>query len=107
METDRNLRDGLLQNLRTHVDRLAGLIGSRHVGRPSALSAAATLIERELTQSGYAVERQPYRASGVEVANLVAELPGTRRAGEIVVLGAHYDTVDTTPGADDNASAVA
>jgi Zn-dependent M28 family amino/carboxypeptidase len=44
---------------------------------------------------------------GEEVANFVAELPGGRRRDEIVVVGAHYDTVPGTPGADDNASAVA
>ncbi|HEV3417366.1 MAG TPA: M28 family peptidase, partial [Pirellulales bacterium] len=32
---------------------------------------------------------------------------GTKRHDEIVILGAHYDTVWMTPGADDNASAVA
>jgi Zn-dependent M28 family amino/carboxypeptidase len=65
------------------------------------------MIQSEFEQSGYSVERQAYAAHGVEVANLVAELPGARRQHEIVVLGAHYDTVPTTPGADDNASAVA
>ena len=97
----------LAERLRTHVDRLAGLIGPRHLGAPTALAAAATLVERNLTALGYAVERLPYRVDGAEVANLVAELPGSRRADEIVVLGAHYDTVWCTPGADDNASAVA
>jgi Zn-dependent M28 family amino/carboxypeptidase len=77
------------------------------VGAPKALAAAATLVERELTAAGYAVERLPYLVKGQEVLNLVAELPGTKRADEIVVLGAHYDTVWVTPGADDNASAVA
>jgi hypothetical protein len=97
----------LVANLRQHVDRLAGLIGPRHVGAPKALEAAATLIERELSAAGYTVERQWYLAQGHRVANLVAEIPGSNRADQIVVLGAHYDTVDTTPGADDNASAVA
>jgi Zn-dependent M28 family amino/carboxypeptidase len=77
------------------------------VGAPKALEAAATLIERELSAPGYAVERQWYLAQGHDVSNLVAELPGTNRPDRIVVLGAHYDTVATTPGADDNASAVA
>src|SRR5262249_6353801 len=44
---------------------------------------------------------------GHEVANLIVERRGTQRPDQIVILGAHYDTVDTTPGADDNASAVA
>jgi Zn-dependent M28 family amino/carboxypeptidase len=83
------------------------LIGPRHLGRPSALDAAASLIEREFADIGDPVERQTYDVSGREVANLIVERRGTQRPREIVILGAHYDTVDTTPGADDNASAVA
>jgi Zn-dependent M28 family amino/carboxypeptidase len=97
----------LVADLRQHVDRLAGLIGPRHVGAPKALQAAATLIDRALSAVGYTVERQWYLAQGHDVCNLVTEIRGTKRADQIVVLGAHYDTVPTTPGADDNASAVA
>jgi Zn-dependent M28 family amino/carboxypeptidase len=97
----------LTLNLERHVDRLAGLIGPRHLGNPRAFAAAAGYVERGLADVGYNVTRQTYSASGHEVSNLIAELPGGRRADEIVVLGAHYDTVWTTPGADDNASAVA
>jgi Zn-dependent M28 family amino/carboxypeptidase len=107
MTSPRDPEGVLIDNLRRHVDRLAGLIGPRHVGLPHALAAAATLVEREFVSAGYAVERQTYRAGGEEVSNLIAELPGTGRADEIVIVGAHYDTVPTTPGADDNASAVA
>ncbi|MFN0051782.1 MAG: hypothetical protein ACKV0T_06305 [Planctomycetales bacterium] len=35
----------LTERLRQHVDRLAGLIGPRHLGKPVALQAAATYIE--------------------------------------------------------------
>jgi Zn-dependent M28 family amino/carboxypeptidase len=100
-------RELTIENLRRHVDRLAGLIGPRHVGKPKALVAAALLIENEFRAAGYDVERQPYVASGASVENLVAELPGSRRRDEILILGAHYDTIPETPGADDNASAVA
>ncbi len=97
----------LAERLHKHVDRLAGLIGPRHVGYPSALGAAASLIERELSESGYAVRRQPYSVHCTEVANLIAEMPGTAPEAGILILGAHYDTVEARPGADDNASAVA
>jgi Zn-dependent M28 family amino/carboxypeptidase len=101
-------RDQLTASLRTHVDRLAGLIGPRHLaGQPRAFGAAATYVERELTDAGYAVCRQMYSIGDQDVANIVAELAGGRRKEEIVVVGAHYDTVASTPGADDNASAVA
>jgi hypothetical protein len=97
----------LAERLRTHVDRLAGLIGPRHLGKPVALEAAATYIEREFQAFGDAVERQWYEAQNQRTCNLVVERPGTSRSDEIVILGAHYDTVWMTPGADDNASAIA
>ncbi|MHC4401400.1 MAG: M28 family peptidase [Planctomycetota bacterium] len=55
----------------------------------------------------YPVTRQTYPVDGDDAVNLIAELEGSDQAKEIVLLGAHYDTVETTPGADDNASAVA
>lgn len=97
----------LVEQLRRHVDRLAGLIGPRHTGRSGSLGAASSYIEREWSQAGYTVHRQPYTVQGLEVANLVAEARGESPASGLIILGAHYDTVETTPGADDNASAVA
>jgi hypothetical protein len=97
----------LVANLYRHVDRLAGLIGPRHPGKPKALAAAALLVEQELRDASYAVAHEKYLAAGQPVENLVAELRGETRPHEIVILGAHYDTVWSTPGADDNASAVA
>jgi Zn-dependent M28 family amino/carboxypeptidase len=97
----------LATNLTRHVDRLAGVIGSRHVSQPSRFAAAGAYVERELTDAGYSVVRETYTASGQEVANFIAELPGGAKKDEIVIVGAHYDTIPMTPGADDNASAVA
>jgi Zn-dependent M28 family amino/carboxypeptidase len=102
-----NIDPKLVSNLSRHVDCLAGLIGPRHLGKPAAFAAAAGFVERELSAMDYDVTRQSYMAGGQEVSNIVAELPGNRRRDEIVIVGAHYDTVETTPGADDNASAVA
>lgn len=99
--------DPAAHRLRTHVDRLAGLIGPRHLGKPNSLAAAATYLERELAALDYSVARQTYRAQGQDAVNLIAQLDGRDRAEQIVLLGAHYDTVEETPGADDNASAVA
>ncbi len=98
---------GLADQLFTHVDRIAGLIGPRHVGQPRAFQATADYIERQFVDLGYTVERQTYDAGECTADILVVELPGRRLADEIVVLGAHYDTIPETPGADDNASAVA
>ena len=56
---------------------------------------------------GYRNDRECYDAMGNEATNLIVECPGAKHADEIVLLGAQYDTVFSTPGADDNASAVA
>ena len=93
--------------LRRHVEALAGDIGERHVGRPRALHAAENFIAGELAALGYDVARQTYVAQGVDSSNLEATVPGASRASEIVLVGAHYDTVPGSPGADDNGSGVA
>lgn len=91
------------------VSKLATDIGERHVDRPDALSATATHIEQRLRDLGYAVSREAYPLPGRELrpANIVAQRSGRERPDEIVIVGAHYDTVPGTPGADDNASGIA
>ena len=97
----------LIQRLRAHVDVLAELIGPRHVGKPRALAAAAGYIEREFAALEDAVERQTYDVEDTTATNLIVQRRGDVRPESIVVAGAHYDSVPSTPGADDNASAVA
>lgn len=89
------------------VHRLAEEIGPRNVEHLPPLEKAAKAIERRWRRQGLKVEREEVPTGEQVVHNLIAELPGTTRAGEIVVVGAHYDTAGSTPGADDNASGVA
>jgi hypothetical protein len=97
-----------VETLRRDVAALCA-IGERNTYLPENLARAAELIERELSSAGYEVERQTYEVSrdAVRVDNLIVELRGTSRPEEIVVIGAHYDCVPGTVGADDNASGVA
>lgn len=99
--------DTLLAHLHGHVQRLAGVIGERNVFRPAALHAAAAYIEEVWRRQGYTVRRQAYGVRGVESANLEVSRRGSRQPGSIVLLGAHYDSVYGSPGANDNGSAVA
>ncbi len=100
-----NETPGLSRNLRDHVIHLAHHIGERHLWRGDSLARAADYIESCLTRYGYAPVRQNYKAYGRTVFNIIAEKSGS--CPETVVIGAHYDTVPGSPGADDNASAVA
>jgi hypothetical protein len=74
--------DDLAQRLRVHVERLAGLIGPRHPGRPSALEAAAAYVRRELGQWDEAVTAEPYQIGGQSVANYYMQRPGVRKPQE-------------------------
>jgi Zn-dependent M28 family amino/carboxypeptidase len=103
-ETD---AEELAEALRRHVRLLAGDIGERNVFRPQALRAAAAYITATWQEQGYCVAAQRYAARGVECANLEITLPGSVTGSDMLLVGAHYDTVQGSPGADDNASAVA
>jgi acetylornithine deacetylase/succinyl-diaminopimelate desuccinylase-like protein len=95
--------------LRNHVEYLARALGERNTRRPGSLEQSADYIEAQFSAIGYPVRRQIY-AIGRDAtlcANLEVEIPGVATPEQIVLLGAHYDTVPGSPGADDNASGVA
>jgi len=92
-------------NLRQHVHHLSTKIGDRHIWKNNSLEAAAAYIESIFAINKYAVQRQTFSCYDKNVSNLIAEKQGGKKG--VVVLGAHYDSVPGSPGADDNASAVA
>lgn len=94
--------------LRRVIACLAVEIGERNVlNRPHELARAADWIEAEFVEAGYTANRQEYEVSGCKCCNLEVEITGTTQPEEIVIVGAHYDTVPGTPGANDNTSGVA
>ncbi|MBT8130063.1 MAG: M20/M25/M40 family metallo-hydrolase [Gammaproteobacteria bacterium] len=95
------------QNLQRHVGMLAQTIGERNVWNTGSLTAAAMYIRNTLMSLGYEVRIQSFDSEGIVVHNLEVELPGTTTAEEIIVVGAHYDSVRGGPGANDNASGIA
>ena len=97
-----------IQNcMKRHVSMLAGTIGERNMGKFDKLVAAAAYIEKEFQRMGYTVKSQEYVLDGKTVRNLEVELPGTTKPDEIVVVGAHYDSVPDCAGANDNATGIA
>jgi hypothetical protein len=97
----------LVTELRQSVEHLAGKIGERNADKKWELADAADWIAGELERAGYAVERQGYEAAGIAALNLSVDVIGRESRDQIVVIGAHYDSAQGSPGADDNASGVA
>jgi Zn-dependent M28 family amino/carboxypeptidase len=95
-----------IQRLRTHVYELASKIGEHNIFHPDALHAAEAYITQEWRQQGYDVRKQTYTAQGVECANLEITRAGNGRNNDVILIGAHYDSVLGSPGANDNGSGV-
>jgi Zn-dependent M28 family amino/carboxypeptidase len=97
----------LAGNLRKTATYLASNIGERNIIAYPQLQATATFIESWFKSLGYEVKSQEYVVQMRKVSNISVEIPGSTKSGEIIVVGAHYDTVYDCPGADDNTSGIA
>jgi acetylornithine deacetylase/succinyl-diaminopimelate desuccinylase-like protein len=98
-----DIRDNLVR----HVRVLASEIGERNVFRGGGLVAAERYITGVFEGDGYSVNDKGFTCEGLELKNLEAVVHGSDDHGETVVVGAHYDTVIGSPGANDNGSGVA
>ncbi|HEY0469410.1 MAG TPA: M20/M25/M40 family metallo-hydrolase [Polyangiaceae bacterium] len=98
----------LSDRLREHVLRLEA-IGTRHLRRAGSLAAARGYLAERLSPLEMAPGTVQYEDVAADVGhaqNLIFEVSGGQHAN-IVVVGAHYDTTDAGPGANDNGSGVA
>jgi len=95
------------RRLRRHLAELTRTIGERSVYTPENLKNAETYIRSAFVDGGLSPRSQTYRYQQIEVANVTAEVSLGGRPLKRYVIGAHYDSVAGSVGADDNASAVA
>ena len=94
------------ESLKKHVYILSHEIGERNVYTYAKLNETAGYITGEFESYGYKVDFQEYSTRGKIFKNIIVTKNGDKKTGEVIILGAHYDTREN-PGADDNASAVA
>ncbi len=106
METRINIEE-TSERLRGHVRELTTTIGERSLTRPENLRRAQEYIESCYCGLGLPVITEPYRYQDRTVANVIASIEKDPPLAPFFILGAHYDSVAGTVGADDNASAVA
>ncbi len=94
----------LATRLRTHVETLAST--PRPPGSPEHTQAAA-YIRDHLRTAGFTVRETEQAVGGFPCRNLLTDpFPQDERL-PLVIIGAHYDSIPGSPGADDNGSAVA
>lgn len=95
---------------RPRINRhLEALVGERHPETsPRALRKVAHYLATQFSRSGWTTSCQPVSAWGQVYRNVVAtrypDCPGQGAELPPLLIGAHYDTVSGSPGADDNAS---
>jgi Zn-dependent M28 family amino/carboxypeptidase len=90
----------LRRTLETIVGERSPFSGQQH------LAAVESFIEKELSSYGLTVESDYFSYRGKNFRNLIGRL-AAQRGDSLIILGAHFDSVQGTPGADDNASGVA
>lgn len=100
-------QQSLRLRLERHVRVLSEEIGERSISKPNGLRSAQHYIAGQLAGMGYDVQTQWFEFAGIAMCNLIVEKRGSVYPDEVLVIGAHYDTVIGTPGADDNATGVA
>ena len=96
-----------VERLQQHVKMLTVTIGERSVYKPENLEKARIYIESFYRDLGLKVESQMYCYKDLTVGNVIAEIDLGENSSSRLLLGAHYDSVVGTVGADDNAAAIA
>jgi hypothetical protein len=92
--------------LERHIARIAAR--EHNLAHHDELEKVARYIEATLASMSYAVGRQEFVADGKPVRNIDATIePAGTSDPEVIVVGAHYDSVRGSPGANDNASGAA
>jgi hypothetical protein len=105
--------------LRQDLEDLPGPRNRLH--QPDAAEATEQMLLRSFGDAGWSAVRQPFDLKTVAATwirplaryfpestgvNILATKPGRRAPQEIVLVGAHHDTLPETPGADDNGAGV-
>jgi Zn-dependent M28 family amino/carboxypeptidase len=97
----------LATRLSAHVTYLSETVGERSLSRPGSLQATTDYLRDTFTQAGYVATEHTYSIEGHAVSNIEVSLVGSDNSSGPVIVGAHYDSVAGTVGADDNATGVA
>lgn len=94
-----------MERLDSHLRKLVGI--RHHETAPGNLEDTADYIREQFRAFGLRVSEPVFEAFGYKNRNIIGRIEGSRRDSPVLILGAHYDSVSRSPGADDNASGLA
>lgn len=93
----------VVQGYLASFQQIAEANGGNRATGTSGYDASVDFVRGELEAAGYTVTEQEFGTGAGTSTNVLAELPGTD-PDEVLMLGAHLDSVDVGPGINDNAS---
>jgi Zn-dependent M28 family amino/carboxypeptidase len=96
-----NIRDELALHVKTIASE------EHHAKEYVRLESAASYIEKNLSSLGYKISAQKFPGPAGELRNIETEIAGAGKPKEIILVGAHYDSVAGAQGANDNGSGTA
>jgi len=102
-------------NLLNTVKTLSVDIGERNIEMITNLDKSANYIKKKFQEYGYQPALNSYQYKALNsyqhkehtVSNVYAIKPAKNKTNNVIILGAHYDSLSGTVGANDNASGVA
>jgi len=107
--TARTLRDAVeVADIRAHLEelqRIADENGGKRATGTTGFDSSVEYVAGRLIEAGYEVTRQTFDVGEAASVNLVVERAGM--GPDVIILGAHLDSVDAGPGINDNGSGVA
>ena len=107
LSADSREKKAVAKNTREIIHHLSVDLGERTIRKFENLDRARAFIIQYFTRYGVVPSEETYTVNGRTVSNIIAEIRGTELPDTIILVGAHYDTIEDTPGADDNASGIA
>ena len=106
----RDLADDITTGeLQGYVRNLSQVIGERNLSKPATLERAANYVESTLgpRNIGFEIHRQKFGVGSAMYRNVWVQIPGGKRAEEVIIVAANYDALVGSAGANNNATGIA
>jgi Zn-dependent M28 family amino/carboxypeptidase len=98
----------IISRVKETVKTLSVQIGERSAASYDRLESAKDYIVTRFTEYGADPSLETFKVGERFYTNIIVEIPGKKKfRDEIIIVGAHYDTVEGSAGANDNATGIA